>query len=74
MFISRKSLYKLLDDILRVTERFCIIETQKQFYEAKNGQILDYEFKDIVNYIESKEEFEIIDKKMYKEKLMVRRI
>ena len=74
MFIPRKSLYKLLDDILRVAERFCVIETQKQFYEAKNGQILHYEFKDIVKYIESKEEFEIIDKKIYKEKLMVRRI
>lgn len=74
MFIAPEKLKFVLYELLRVTKNFCIIETQKPFYEAKNGQIKLYSFKDIVNYIEIYNEFEIIDKKNYKEKIIVRRI
>lgn len=73
MFIPPKSLYKVLEDILRVTKGFCIIETQNQFYKAKKSQIEIYKFKDIVDYVEKLEDFEILDKKIYKEKLIIRR-
>lgn len=74
MFIPDRNLYNVLQELLRITKVFCIIETQKPFYEAKSSQIIPYNFEDIVNYIENHSEFEIIDKKMYKEKLMIRRI
>lgn len=74
MFIPNKNLCNVLQELLRVTKVFCVIETQKPFYEAKNSQIVPYNFKYIINYIENHGEFEIIDKKMYKEKLMIRRI
>lgn len=74
MFISPENLCNVLQELFRVTKMFCVIETQKPFYEAKNSEIMDYNFKDIVTYIENHGEFEIIDKKNYKEKLMIRRI
>lgn len=74
MFIPPKNLCNVLQELLRITKGFCIIETQKSFYEAKNGQIKPYSFKDIVSYIENHSEFEILDKKNYKEKLIIRRI
>lgn len=74
MFIPPKRLYEVVEEILRITKGFCIIETQNQFYKARNSQIVQYKFKDIINYIENNEEFEIIDKKIYKEKLIIRRV
>lgn len=74
MFIPPESLLNALRELLRVTKGFCIIETQRKLYEAKNSQMEEYKFKKIVKYIESNEEFEILDKKIYKEKLMIRRI
>lgn len=74
MFIPPESLLEVIGDLLRVTKEFCIIETQNQFYKAKNSQIVQYKFKDIIKYIENRNEFEILDRKIYKEKLMIRRI
>lgn len=74
MFIPPESLLKAIEELLRVTKEFCVIETQNQFYKAKNSQIVQYKFKDIIKYIENSTEFEILDKKIYKEKLMIRRI
>lgn len=74
MFISPDKLKFVLYELLRVAKTFCIIETQKPFYEAKNGQIKLYEFKYIVEAIENSKEFEILDKKIYKEKLIIRRL
>lgn len=73
MFIPPKELYEVIEELLRVTKGFCIIETQNQFYKGKKSQIELYKFKDIVDYIENKEEFEILDKKIYREKLIIRR-
>ena len=73
MFVPLESLINAIEELLRVTKVFCIIETQKQHYEAKNGQMKLYDFKNIISIIESNDEFEIIDKKLYKEKLIVRR-
>lgn len=74
MFIDSEWLPFVVEDILRVTKNFCIIETQKQFKKGNKSQIRDYDFKYIIKIIESNDEFEIIDKKIYKEKLMIRRI
>lgn len=73
MFIDKESINYVIDEILRVTKGFCIIETQKQFYKSKNSEMKDYNFKDILKYIETKSDFEILDKKIYKEKLILRR-
>lgn len=73
MFIEPNMLKFVLYELLRVTKVFCVIETQKQFYEAKNGQIKPYEFKCMVEIIKTSNEFEILDKKNYKEKLIIRR-
>lgn len=73
MFISPDKLYYVLQELLRVTKVILVIETQSQFYEAKNTEIRHYDFKNIVGFIESTEEFEIIHKRIYKEKLILRR-
>lgn len=74
MFITPDNLKMVLGELLRVTRIFCVVETQKPFYGAKNSQIKAYDFKDIVTYIENSNEFEILNKKIYKEKLIARRI
>lgn len=74
MFIKSECLFQVLDELLRVAGDFCIIETQRQFYKGANSQIKDYKFKDIIKHIESNGEFEILDKKIYKEKLIIRRL
>lgn len=73
MFISKETLSYVLQELLRITNVFCIIETQRQFYEAKNTQIQKYDFEEIVQYIKNNDEFEILDKKIYREKLILRR-
>ncbi|MGL4874919.1 MAG: class I SAM-dependent methyltransferase, partial [Clostridium sp.] len=73
MFMEHKHLENTINDILRVTKGFCIIETQKQFYKSKKSSMVDYDFKEIVKIIEGNNEFEILDKKIYKEKLIIRR-
>lgn len=74
MFITPEWLPYVIEDILRVTKNFCIIETQNQFKKGNKSHIKDYNFKDIVKIIEANDEFEVVDKKIYKEKLMIRRI
>lgn len=74
MFIEPNMLKFVLCELLRVSRMFCIVETQKPFYEAKNGQIKPYDFNCIIETVENSKEFEILDKKVYKEKLIVRRI
>lgn len=74
MFVPINSLTNVLGEILRVTKGFCIVETQKPFYEANKGQFERYDFKSIIEYIENNNEFEILDKKIYREKLIIRRI
>ncbi|NFA44468.1 class I SAM-dependent methyltransferase [Clostridium botulinum] len=73
MFIPNESLSFVLKELLRITKVFCIIETQKQFYEAKKTQIEHYDFKEIVQLIQNNGEFEILHQKIYKEKLILRR-
>ena len=74
MFIPSERLKYAIDELLRVTKGFCIIEMQKQFKTSVNSQIEDYNFKDIVKYIETKKDFEIVDKKIGREKIIIRRI
>ena len=74
MFIPQDKLLFVIAEILRVTNKYVIIETQQQYYKAKNGFIQPYSFKKIYSYIENSDEFEILDLKIYKEKLIARRI
>lgn len=73
MFIPPERLLFVLGELLRVTNKFCVIETQKQFYKAQNSFRVPYNFKKILKYIENNDDFEIVDKKIYKEKLIARR-
>lgn len=73
MFIPPQKLSFAIKELLRVTKDFCIIETQKQFYKAKNTEIKDYNFKEIIKFIKSNENFEVLHQSEYKEKLIVRR-
>ncbi|WP_194192673.1 class I SAM-dependent methyltransferase [Clostridium chrysemydis] len=73
MFIPLDKLEMVIEDILRVTKGYLIIETQKQFYKGNKSEIEDYRFGDIKKIIEKNTEFEILDFKSYKEKLILRR-
>ena len=73
MFVGPEHLSYVVQELLRVTKSFCIIETNKPFNEAKNSEFKLYKFKDIIKCIETNTEFEIVDKKMYKEKFILRR-
>lgn len=73
MFIPLDKLKMVLEDILRVTKGYLIIETQKQFYKGNKSEIEDYRFGDIKKIIEKNTKFEILDLKNYKEKLILRR-
>jgi len=74
MFISPTSLDFVLEELFRVSKGFIIIETLKAHEKAKTTDIKPYDFKDIVNFFENKNDIEILDKKNYYEKLLVRRI
>jgi SAM-dependent methyltransferase len=73
MFIAPKRLNFVLEELVRVTKCFIIIETFKHPDEAKTTNVNDYDFKDIVNFFENRNDIEILDKKNYYEKILVRR-
>ncbi|MBK5201884.1 MAG: class I SAM-dependent methyltransferase [Spirochaetaceae bacterium] len=73
MFISPKRLNFVLEELLRVSKGFLIIETFKHPDKAKTTDVMDYDFKDIVRFFENRNDIEILDKKVYYEKILVRR-
>lgn len=73
MFIPKEKLLFVISEALRVTRRYIIIEVQQQYYKSSNGFIQPYSFKKIYSWIENNDQFEIIDLKIYKEKLIARR-
>ena len=73
MFISPKHLNFVLGELFRVSKGFLIIETFKHQEKAKTTDVKPYEFKDIISFCENRNDIEILDKKTYYEKILVRR-
>ncbi|HEY5523802.1 MAG TPA: class I SAM-dependent methyltransferase [Clostridium sp.] len=73
MFIAPKRLNFVLGELLRVSKVFLIIETFKHPDKAKTTDVNEYDFKDIVKFFENRNDIEILDKKNYYEKILVRR-
>ena len=74
MFIEPEKLSFVIDELLRVCGKFLIIETYKKKKPSIKTEFKDYNFHLISEYIENNVEFEILDKKIYHEKLIARRI
>lgn len=75
MFIDQSYIYQVLDELMRVTNKFLIIETNKQKdLNYKNTHFKDYNFLDIVNHIKKNANFELLQVRYYYEKLTARRI
>lgn len=74
MFIEPDCINKVIDELLRVSNNFLIIETNKQKYKkCKTTNFQDYDFMKIVQHIESHHEFELTQVRKYHEKLIVKR-
>ncbi|GEM_PF-863953 len=73
MFISPKRLNFVLGELFRVSNGFIIIETFKHQEKAKTTDVKLYAFKDIISFFENRNDIEILDKKIYYEKLLIRR-
>ena len=73
MFIAPKCLNFVLGELFRVSKEFLLIETFKYPDKAKRTDVKDYDFKDIVSFFENRNDVEILDKKIYYEKLLIRR-
>lgn len=73
MFISPGRLNFVLGELFRVSKEFLIIETFKHQEMAKTTDVKPYEFKDIINFFENRNDIEILDEKVYYEKLVIRR-
>lgn len=74
MFIDPMLLNKVVNDLLRVTNKFIIIETNEQKYKrCKTTAFKNYSFNEIVNIIENNSDFEILELKKYYQKIIARR-
>lgn len=73
MFISPTRLNFVLEELLRVSKGFIIIETFRNSDKPKTTDVKPYDFKDIVKFFENRVDIEILDKKIYYEKILVRR-
>lgn len=73
MFIEPRKQKFVVDELMRVTKRFLVIETNPLKKGTKNTFYKDYNFKDIVNWIESNEKFELVQVRKYQEKLIAKR-
>lgn len=74
MFINQRNQSFVLDELMRVSNNFLIIETYPKKYKPKNTFHKDYNFQDIVEYISKNEDFEILEAGNYYERLLVRRV
>src|SRR6056297_3772565 len=74
MFIEDSKIEYVLDELMRVTNVFLIIETNKKRHTVKNKTFhKDYEFNHIVNYLKKNPDFEILQVKKSHEKIKIRR-
>lgn len=75
MFINVSKINQVVDNLLRITKGFLIIETYKQKSKvSKNTHYKDYSFMQIVRQIEGDENFELLQVRKYHEKLIARRV
>ncbi len=73
MFIEPMKQKFVVDELIRVTKRFLIIETNQLKKSTKNTFYKEYSFEDIVNWIDETQEFELLQVRKYKEKLIAKR-
>ena len=73
MFINPEKIVFVLEELLRVCNKFLVIETYPKYHETKKTEYKEYDFNLIYKYIKSKENYEIINMKKC-EKLMARRV
>ena len=74
MFIEDSKIEYVLDELMRVTNVFLIIETNKKRHTVKNKTFhKDYDFNHIVNYLKKNPDFEILQVKKSHEKIKIRR-
>lgn len=75
MFINKSTICNVLDELMRVTNDFLLIETYpKKHSTKKNTFYKEYDFLEIVGYIEKNSEFEILQVRKYYQKLIARRV
>lgn len=75
MFINQSKVNQVVDDLLRITNRYLIVETNKQKdTRTKTTNFKKYDFIEIVNQIELNPNFEILEIRKHYEKLIVRRV
>lgn len=74
MFIDPLKINFVLDELMRVTNKFLVIETMPMMKGTKETEYKDYNFNEICKYIASNEDFEILQKRNYYEKLLIRRV
>lgn len=74
MFIDQLNIKTVLDELLRVTNKFLVIETYpKKHVEKIKTFYKDYDFLKIADYINKSTDFEILQVRNYYEKLIARR-
>ncbi|HEY5587873.1 MAG TPA: class I SAM-dependent methyltransferase [Candidatus Paceibacterota bacterium] len=73
MFISLKNIVFVLEELLRVCKTFLIVETYPKYMKVRKSEFKNYNFKSIFEYINSKENFKVLDLKN-SEKLIIRRL
>ena len=74
MFINQNKINAVIDDLLRVTGKFIVIETNKQKVNSKETSFKQYSFNYIVSQIEKNKDFEILQVRKYYEKIIARRV
>ncbi len=75
MFIEPSKINKVVDDLMRVTRGFLIIETNQQKYKnCKTTHFKKYNFIKIAKQIENNPDFKLLQVRKYYEKLTARRV
>jgi hypothetical protein len=74
MFINKSKQKYVIDELMRVTNKFLIIETHPKKYKVKTKTFhKEYKFKDIVKHIEKNPDFELLQVREFYEKITARR-
>lgn len=75
MFINQSTIFYVLDELMRISNEFLVIETYPKKHNTKKTTFYkDYDFSLIVEYIKSNDEFELLQVRNYYEKLIARRV
>lgn len=74
MFIDPLKQEFVINELLRVSKKFIIIETYRLNKNTKETEYKDYSFSEICYWIEKNKKYEILEKKKHYEKLLVRSV